>query len=230
MLQPSERAIDSKYGDVPMKKFSIAALLGIGALVATANADTNVALNKPVTVVAGSAQILNLATPVSVIDDGIFALEPTPYANAGSVAVQWTTTDGQPANTANAPTTLEIDLGGFFAISGAIMQADDNDSYLLQYHDASNNTWLTLWNVPAVGSGSGFRTRPNADQVTFQPLAPIVTDAVRISATSGDTALGVSEVQLRGSAVPEPSVSILIALAGLTTFLFRRLGNQYSAE
>src|ERR1041385_3567940 len=184
-----------------MGKVLGAVLLGIALAAATVNA-TNIALNKPVSVVAGAPQITNLATPLSVIDDGVFTLESTAYGNAVNQSVQWTTVDGQPANGANVPTTLQIDLGGFFSISGAIMQADDNDSYLLQYHDASNNTWINLWTVPAIGAGSGFRTRPNADQVTFQPVGPVITDAVRISALSGDAALGVSELQLNGSAVP----------------------------
>src|ERR1700736_128344 len=197
-----------------MKIVLIAGLLAISALATVANADTNIALNKPVIVVAGSAQITNSSTPLSVIDDGIFTPESTGYGTATAISesVQWMTTDGQPAGASNAPTTLEIDLGSFFSISGAIVQADDNDSYLLQYHNASNNTWLTLWNVPAISSGSGFRTRPNADQTTFQSLGPIVTDAVRISAISGDAGLGVSEIQLSGSAVPEPGTSVLIAM------------------
>jgi hypothetical protein len=193
-----------------MKIVSIAGLLAV------------IALNKPVTVVAGSAQITNSSTLLSVVDDGIFTPESTNYGSAVSQSVQWTTIDGLPANGTNVPTTLEIDLGGFFSISGAIMQADDNDSYLLQYHDTSNNTWLTLWNVPAISEGSGFRTRPNADQTTFQALGPIVTDAVRISAISGDAGLGVSEIQLSGSAVPEPGTSVLIAMGAAATLSLGR--------
>src|SRR5689334_12630564 len=206
-----------------MKLGSIVGFAAVNFVVAAAIADTNVALNKPVSVVAGAAQITNSSTPLSVIDDGAFTLESTAYGNAVNQSVQWTTIDGQPANGANAPTTLQIDLGGLFSISGAIMQADDNDSYLLQYRDTSNNTWINLWTVPAIGAGSGFRTRPNADQVTFQPVGPVITDAVRISALSGDAALGVSELQLNGSAVPEPATATLLALGGLTTLLARRL-------
>lgn len=200
-----------------MKIVSIAGLLAVSALATVANADTNIALNKPVTVVAGSAQITNSSIPLSVVDDGIFTPESTNYGSAVSQSVQWTTIDGLPANGTNVPTTLEIDFGGFFSISGAIMQADDNDSYLLQYHDTSNNTWLTLWNVPAISEGSGFRTRPNADQTTFQALGPIVTDAVRISAISGDAGLGVSEIQLSGSAIPEPGTTVLLAMGAAAT-------------
>jgi hypothetical protein len=206
------------------------ATFAAGARAPLLRADTNIALNKPVIVVTGSAQITNSSTPLSVIDDGVFTLESTAYGSAVSQSVQWTTTDGQPANGTNSPTTLEIDLGGFFAISGAIMQADDNDSYLLQYHDASNNTWVTLWTVPAISSGNGFRTRPNADQTTFQPLGPVITDAVRISAISGDAGLGVSELQLNGSAVPEPPATVLFAVGALTTFLLWRLRTRRATE
>ena len=209
-----------------MKIVWIAVLFALSALVPVTQADTNVALNKPVSIVAGSAQITNPGTSLSVINDGVFTLESTAYGSAVGQSVQWTTTDGQPANGGNVPTTLQIDLGGFFSISGAIMQADDNDSYLLQYHNTSNNTWITLWTIPAVGAGAGFTTRPNADHLTFQPLGPVITDAVRISAISGDAALGVSEIQLNGSAVPEPASTTLIALGGLTTLVLRRLRGQ----
>ena len=207
-----------------MRLGSIAGVVATYALVTVASADTNIALDKPVTVVAGLAQITNSATSLSVIDDGIFVPESTNFGSVVSQSVQWTTTDGQPANGSNAPTILEIDLGGFFEISGAIMQADDNDTYLLQYHDTSNDTWLTLWTVPAISSGNGFRTRPNADQTTFQALGPVITDAVRVSAISGDAGLGVSELQLNGSpAVPEPTSIALVILGGSVTIFLRRL-------
>ena len=213
-----------------MKKGSIAVLLGVTALFGLARADSNIALNKPVFVVGGAAQITNPSTSLSVIDNGVFLPESTAYGSSTAIAnaVEWTTTDGQPPGAGNAPTTIEIDLGGFFAISGAIMQADNNDSYLLQYRDPSTNTWLTLWTVPGV-AGFGFTTRPNADQTTFQSLSPVVTDAVRISAISGDPALGVSELQLNGTAVPELGSTTLIALGGLTMLLGRRLLSARSA-
>lgn len=202
-----------------MKKGSIAVLVAVTALFSAARADSNIALNKPVFVVNGAAQITNPSTSLSVIDNGVFLPESTAYGSSTAIAnaVEWTTTDGQGVGSGNAPTTLEIDLGGFFAISGAIMQADNNDSYLLQYRDPSTNTWLTLWTVPGV-AGFGFTTRPNADQTTFQSLGPIVTDAVRISAISGDSALGVSELQLNGTAVPEASPTMLIALGAILNF------------
>ena len=211
-----------------MKKASIAVLLAVNALVTTARADSNVALNKPVFVVDGAAQITNPSTSLSVIDDGVFLPESTAYGSSTAIAnaVEWTTTDGQPPGAGNAPTTLEIDLGGFFAISGAIMQADNNDSYLLQYRDPSTNTWLTLWTVPGI-AGFGFTTRPNADQTTFQSLSPVVTDAVRITAITGDTALGVSELQLNGAAVPEASPSTLIALGAILNFGLARWRTRF---
>jgi hypothetical protein len=211
------------------KIIALAAIIAT-ALVSLVNADSNIALNAPVFVISGSAQITNPSTSLSVIDNGVFLPESTAYGSSTAIAgaVEWTTTDGGQVGSGNAPTTLEIDLGGFFAISGAIMQADNNDSYLLQYRDPSTNTWLTLWTVPGV-AGFGFTTRPNPDQTTFQPLGPIVTDAVRISATSGDSALGVSEIQLNGTAVPEPAPTILLALGGLTTFALLRLRKRCKA-
>src|SRR5947199_8372810 len=132
------------------------------ALITQVKADSNIVLNKPVFVVNGSTQITNPSTSLSVIDDGVFLPESTAYGSSTALAnaVEWTTTDGEPPGSGNALTTLEIDLGGFFAISGAFMQADNNDSYLLQYRDPSTRTWLTLWTVPGV-AGFGFTTRPN---------------------------------------------------------------------
>jgi hypothetical protein len=211
------------------KIIALAAIIAT-ALVSLVKADNNIALNAPVFVVSGSAQITNPSTSLSVIDNGVFLPESTAYGSSTAIAgaVEWTTTDGGQVGSGNAPTTLEIDLGGFFAISGAIMQADNNDSYLLQYRDPSTNTWLTLWSVPGV-AGFGFTTRPNADQTTFQSLSPIVTDAVRISATSGDAALGVSEIQLNGTAVPEPAPTILLAIGGLTSFALLRFRKRCKA-
>lgn len=204
------------------KTIALATIIGT-AVLSLVKADTNIALNAPVFVINGSAQITNPSTSLSVIDNGVFLPESTAYSSSTAIAgaVEWTTTDGGQVGSGNAPTTLEIDLGGFFAISGAIMQADNNDSYLLQYRDPSTNTWLSLWTVPGV-AGVGFTTRPNSDQTTFQSLGPIVTDAVRISAISGDSALGISEIQLNGTAVPEPASTILLAMGGLTAFALLR--------
>ena len=215
-----------------MKTLNTVVLAGFVAagLTTLVKADTNIALNKPVTVIAGSTQITNPSTSLSVIDNGIFLPESSAYGSSTAIAnaVEWRTTDGEAIGSGNAPTILQIDLGGFFAISGVIMQADNNDSYLLQYRDPSTNNWLTLWTVPGV-AGFGFTTRPSADQTTFQSLPPIVSDAVRISATSGDSAFGVSEIQIFGSPVPEPSSVVLFALGGSISLALLRLRKRDKA-
>jgi hypothetical protein len=71
-----------------------------------------------------------------------------------------------------------------YNINGAIVQCDDNDAYLLEYHNLTNNTWQSLYDVPIVSVGLGLRTRPNADQTIYQSVRPVVTDGVRFSATS----------------------------------------------
>jgi hypothetical protein len=205
----------------------IAAFLAISVAVTVARAN-NIALNKPVTVVSGAANITNPSTLPSVIDDGMFTPESTAYhsSTAGSEAVEWLNQ--------SPPTILEIDLGSLFNITGAIVQCDDNDSYLLQYFNTSTKTWQTLWDVPAISVGQGLRTRPNADQMTFQSVGPVITNAVRISGDVGDSGFAVSEVQLNGAAagVPESGSTTMFLSLGLTamTFFHRKLKGPQHAK
>ena len=109
-------------------------------------------------------------------------------------AVWWDTNDGQER-------WIELDLGGIFTIDAAIVQADDNDSYLLSYRDLETGAWVPMWSLPAP-SGGGMQTRPDpgdssARQV-FDP--PITTDRLRFEADEGDNLYAVSEIQVFGTA------------------------------
>jgi hypothetical protein len=94
---------------------------------------------------------------------------------------------------------IEIDLRGAYTIDSAIVQADDNDSYLLSYRDLETGAWEELWTIPVAG-GFGMQTRPNpSDGTERQTLAhPVTTDTLRFEALEGDGLYSVSEIQVFG--------------------------------
>lgn len=187
-------------------------------------ADTDVLLNKSVSLVAGSTGSYNNgADNLSVMDDGQFVGEETNYNSAAPYAVEWSGSD-----------TFEIDLGASYTVDGALIQADDNDNYLIQYL-ASDNTWQTLYSADAVSVGYGLRTRPDddpstpdVDHTTYAPVGPVVTDAIRVTAFGGDNGYAISEVAVSGAAVvPTPAALWgglgLLSAIGLGQIAKRRL-------
>src|SRR5437588_738981 len=84
----------------------------------------NVALNQTVTVTAGAVSGVGLTTLV----DGTFRPEGTTWTDG---TVFWFGT----------ATTIQVDLGAAYLIDGAIIQGDNNDTYLLEYF---SGTWQTL--------------------------------------------------------------------------------------
>lgn len=199
-----------------------ATILGMSAFAAS----TNVALNQPVT---GSGTF-GSTTAFSTIDDGAF-LPENQYWQTGTV---WWNDSGTP----NPATTqsLTITLDQVYSISGIIVQADNNDSYTLDYRTSASGPWQTLWNVPEAPNGGGVATRPSTDQTTQYMLAtPVDVEAVEFFANSGDGDYSVSEIQLFGtpaggpappppsSGVPEPGTWGLLAAGGSALLLrFRR--------
>ena len=160
-----------------------------GAVISTENikAITNVALGRPVTLVAGTVNGVGLETVV----DGTLLDRGTYWQNG---TVWWTGTEP----------TLEIDLGGLCAIDAARVQADNNDDYLLEYLNDADGLWKTLWNIPNyIESGiAGVMTRPDfptSDETEWYELdTTVTTSRVRIRAVYGDNSYSVSEIQLRG--------------------------------
>jgi hypothetical protein len=170
-----------------------------------AMAQVNVAINRPVSLTAGTVNGVALAT----VTDGVFL----PSGQQWQTGTVWWT---------GLTPTLDIDLGGVFEIDSAIVQVDDNDTYLLQYRDTLTGLYSTIWNIPQ-SSGGGMRTRPNVaddgERFVF-PSGPISTDSVRILAASGDNLYSVSEVQV--FSIPSPSAAAFLGLGGLMAARRRR--------
>jgi hypothetical protein len=100
---------------------------------------------------------------------------------------------------ASADRWIELELAGTYRLDGAIVQADDNDAYLLSYRNPESGSWSPLWTVPPAYA-FGMTTRPNPGDPTMMQALPIdvTTDAVRLEAGYGDGMYSVSEIQLFG--------------------------------
>ena len=144
----------------------------------------DISLNETVTTSGGTFNGASLGTLV----DGVFVPRGTHWQSG---TIWWTGTSP----------TLHIDLGGIVSLSGAKVQADDNDAYLLEYRDLADNLWKPLWNIPNYDSRivGGMVTRPDfgfTDSNEWFEFSPVTTDQVRFRATSGDGFYSVSELQL----------------------------------
>jgi hypothetical protein len=203
-----------------MKKgcFSLSLILLLGA---SAFAD-NIALNKEVFLSGtfftggwGGGAFANAST----ITDGNFFPQSQQWDQG---PVWWD------ANYLQADTnSIYIDLDGDYEIESFIVQVDDNDAYILEYHDINSNTWQLAWDVPNynVYMGTdlwGMQTRPDPTNNSMQYFlsAPIFADQLRIKGnlSNSDWNFSVSEVQAFGHAVPEPS-SMSMLLLGVFTLL-----------
>lgn len=136
----------------------------------------------------------------STLTDGVFRPASTEWQDG---TVWW---DDQ--NRPSAGNYVEVDLGGMHTLMEFVVQADNNDTYRLQYFDTISSSWLIAWDIPAVG-GYGMQTRTS-------PIVSLTTDKLRFFATGGDHYYSVSEIQAfeNQAAVPEPSTVLLVS-AGL---------------
>ena len=139
---------------------------------ATADVLENLAFGRGVSVAAGSA---SGASP-STLTDGVFRPAGTQWQNG---TVWWS----------GASTVLQVDLDGPVELRGAIVQADNNDTYRLWYRDLVTGTYSELWTVAAVG-GAGMRTRPDPAD------SPIPFAAYRAANAGGGAGRGTYVIDL----------------------------------
>lgn len=199
----------------------MAGLLATPAVQANA---INIVQGKPVTLEGGifytsyyQGGLDYYGAPVpGLIVDGTFLLRGTTWTNQ---TVWWVAGE----YSTNDYSRITIELGSAFDIESIIVQADDNDSYLLEYRIPNTNTWMVAWNVPNFDNfGMGMQTRPDPDDDTARYYLPsiITADALRFSGdlsdfdNPGDGAFSVSEIQAFGYAanIPEPASLTLLAL------------------
>lgn len=179
------------------------AFLASNALLSSGLFASNVALNAAVTL---NGTFGTTAAAASTVTDGVFLPKDNPWQD-GTV---WWEEATSPGN------TIVIDLSAPALIGGLIVQADDNDSYLLEYQDLAG-TWSAAWLVPNFDvEPFGMQTRPNALDSSEQYLLPVPVEAkalrIKGNPSDGDGLFAVSEVQ--AFAVPEPAT--ILALAPLT--------------
>lgn len=180
-------------------------VVALGVVAANSHAGAefqNVSMNAPVTFAAGIANGADLST----LTDGVFFAPGTQWQTD---TVWWNGTS----------TVLEIALGDVFAIGGGIVQADNNDFYLMSYRDMDTGVFQMLWEIAPV-LGAGMRTRPNDDDNTavFEFSQVVMTDTIRIQAVSGDNSYSLSEVQV--FAIPAPASAM--GAIGFGVFVMRR--------
>lgn len=171
----------------------------------------NVALNKPVTV-SGSGIGVGWGGPLAAagtVTDGLFLGNNHPW---DVDTVYWSGLDA----------VVEIDLGGSFSISSFTIEADNNDTYRIDFR--SGTSWQLAAAVPAAFNGGGLQLR-----VVDLPV-PIFANALRISATGGDNLYSVSELQAFAQPVPEPETyALMLAGLGLVGAIARRRGRSPQA-
>lgn len=149
----------------------------------------------------------SLASQKSVID-GTFRPEFTQW-NAGS---WWWDQD---ASVNPIALVITITLNQSYTIDSFVVQADDNDTYRLEYWNGA--AWQLAWDIP---------TQPSFGLVQRSSglLAPITTNQLRFTATGGDNYYAVSEIQAFGvAAIPEPETyALMLAGLGLVGFMAKR--------
>ena len=211
-----------------MKRQVVFALILLAAVSITTitAAPINAAFGKPVSLsgtfsVGGGYCGSPPSAPGSTLVDALFIPESTCWQTD---SVWW---DARLEE--SAQNTVEIDLQGLYELGGFTVQADNNDTYRLEYLDA-NGQWQIGWDIPAICC-YGLRTRS-----TTLPI-PITGSALRFSATGGDLLYSVSEIMVgmpepgpgpdpdpdpNPQPTPEPSTALLLAGGGVLAASLRR--------
>jgi PEP-CTERM motif len=109
---------------------------------------------------------------------------------------------------------VTVALDASYTFNHLVVQADDNDSYLLEYWDGS--AWQTAWNIPTLPS-FGLRTRDSGT------IANFTTNQFRFSAVTGDNYYSIAELQAFTADVPEPMTwALMVAGFGFAGAAMRR--------
>jgi sugar lactone lactonase YvrE len=134
----------------------------------------------------------SVVAPESVID-GVF-FDRGPQWDQGPV--WWESGAVKPVWGDEQPRWIELDLGGQVTIGSAVVQADENDEYLLSYRDPNSGEWEPLWQIDSI-SGS-FAIQPDSARYIERTIftEPVTTDRLRFEALSGDGMYSVSEIQV----------------------------------
>jgi hypothetical protein len=120
----------------------------------------------------------SLAKPQSVVN-GKFLPEGQQW-NQGPV--WWDETSG-------GDHAIVIERSTAFTIRRLVLQADNNDEYVVGYWDSTQQAWMLLWTAPPM-AGAGMRTRE------FNTCEhPVTTPGLVIQGQRGDRLYSVSEIQ-----------------------------------
>jgi hypothetical protein len=177
---------------------TLAAVLALAATAAPAHAQSNVALNSAVTV-TGPHTVS--APSAGRIVNGVYASEGTYWQ---SNDIWWNGTS----------TFITVNLGASYVLSAFKLQADNNDTYRLEFWNDATDAWQTAWAVPTKPTMPGVTTR------TTTLAQTLTTSQLRLSATGGDNSYSVSQIEAIGvSSVPEPATVTLMA-TGLAALVF----------
>ena len=198
------------------KKLTILFILFVLIIVpALAFGDTNVALNKPVTLYGNFTSFIggySLAQPSSLVD-GLYKIESAYWAED---TIYWSTfpyyTAGQGLQ------YITVDLGAPYTITGFNVQADNNDRYQLSYWDSSQ--WVAAWTVPSSYDDPSLDTGGlSTRSITLS--SSITTSMLRFEGIHSDGQIfsdnwfSVSEIQAyvpSSNQVPEPTSMLLLGL------------------